>query len=130
MPECPSRSCQTAALPGDGLRLPSWVGAFSPREGKRSPFMRMEAIRLLLCVLYVRSRATFSIRHPLGAHSVIVRNLSGMCLFFRTLAGTLFNSLFKSFFNPFLFSTNKYTIFYHFSIFIICHCLIKIRVSI
>ncbi|MDY6250282.1 MAG: hypothetical protein SPL64_04215, partial [Bacteroidaceae bacterium] len=31
-------------------------------------------------------RATFSIRHPLGAHSVIVRNLSGMCLFFRTLA--------------------------------------------
>ena len=66
MPECPSRSCQTAALPGDGLRLPSWVGAFSPREGKRSPFMRMEAIRLLLCVLYVRSRATFSVRHHSG----------------------------------------------------------------
>ena len=43
-------------------------------------------VELLQCVLYVRSRATFSIRHPLGAHSVIVRNLSGMCLFFRTLA--------------------------------------------
>ena len=34
--------------------------------GKRSPFMRMEAIRLLLCVLYVRSRATFSVRHHSG----------------------------------------------------------------
>ena len=36
MPECPSRSCQTAALPGDGLRLPSWGGAFFPREGKEA----------------------------------------------------------------------------------------------
>ena len=76
MPECPSRSCQTAALPGDGLRLPSWSGAFSPREGERSPFMRMEAIRLLLCVLYVRSRATFSVRHQLRGHT---QSSSGIC---------------------------------------------------
>ena len=55
-------------------------------QGWAKASKQIEAIKLLRCVLYVRSRATFSIRHPLGAHSVIVRNLSGMCLFFRTLA--------------------------------------------
>ena len=44
--------------------------------GKRSPFMRMEAIRLLLCVLYVRSRATFSVRHQLRGHT---QSSSGIC---------------------------------------------------
>jgi hypothetical protein len=55
-------------------------------QGWAKASKQIEAIKLLRCVLYVRSRATFSIRHPLGAHSVIVRNLFGMCLFFRTLA--------------------------------------------
>ena len=50
-------------------------------QGWAKASKQIEAIKLLRCVLYVRSRATFSIRHPLGAHSVIVRNLFGKCPF-------------------------------------------------
>ena len=50
-------------------------------QGWAKASKQIEAIKLLRCVLYVRSRATFSIRHPLGAHSVIVSNLFGKCPF-------------------------------------------------